>query len=149
MKVCIVYVSTHHGNTKTVAEEMARAVSGETVDLRQTPRPELSGYDLVGVASGVYFQTLHAEARRFLDQTVFAPGQRVFFVATCGLPYRDYTKKEKDKLAKRGVPCAGSFQCRGYDTYGLFGRLGGIAKGHPNGRDLARARRFIQQLAAG
>ena len=36
----------------------------------------------------------------------------------------------------------GSFQCRGYDTYGIFGKLGGIAKGHPSQQELKKAEIF-------
>ena len=40
----------------------------------------------------------------------------------------------------------GEFGCKGYDTFGPFKLVGGIAKGHPNARDLERARKFFQSL---
>ncbi len=65
---------------------------------------------------------------------------------TCGAPLGDGAKGLKKILAQKGVPWAGTFRCRGYDTYGPFGKLGGIAKGHPNARDLDRAAAFLQRL---
>ena len=36
------------------------------------------------------------------------------------------------------------FSCRGYDTYGFFEKIGGIAKNHPNEKDFKKAREFIK-----
>ena len=55
--------------------------------------------------------------------------------------------RELEALAReRGCPVLGSFGCRGYDTFGPFRLLGGIAKGHPNERELEKARSFYQNL---
>ena len=32
------------------------------------------------------------------------------------------------------------------DTYAIFGKIGGIAKGHPNVKDIMRARKFLDRL---
>ena len=42
----------------------------------------------------------------------------------------------------------GAFSCKGYDTFGPFKLVGGIAKGHPDERDLENARAFYRQLRA-
>ena len=41
---------------------------------------------------------------------------------------------------------AGTFGCLGFDTFGLFKLVGGIAKGHPNAPDLENARQFFRDL---
>lgn len=146
MKTLILYVSTHHGNTKKVAEAMAEAAGADLADLLQAPVPELTGYDLIGLASGVYFGALHKRVLDFAAQAPFRPSQQVFLAATCGARYRDHTRSVKKLLTRRGVPCLGSFLCRGYDTYAVFGALGGIAKGHPSKRDLSRARAFMRSV---
>jgi len=40
----------------------------------------------------------------------------------------------------------GEFSCRGWDTNGWLEKIGGINKGHPNEKDLERARRFAERL---
>ena len=40
----------------------------------------------------------------------------------------------------------GEFGCRGYDTFGPFRLVGGIAKGRPDARDLENARAFYRGL---
>lgn len=58
----------------------------------------------------------------------------------------DYTKEIKKLLRQKDVECIGSFVCRGYDTYGIFGKIGGIAKGHPDQKDLEKAEDFIKKI---
>lgn len=142
MKAVIVYASLHHGNTKKIAEAMASVISADMIDVTRKITPDLSGYDVIGFASGVYFHTFHEGIKKCIEENMFSKGQRVFLVATCGLGYRDYTKGIKDTLAKKDVSFMGSFQCRGWDTYGIFGKIGGIAKNHPNDRDLKEAQQF-------
>ena len=36
----------------------------------------------------------------------------------------------------------GRFQCKGFDTYGPFKLIGGIAKGHPDQKDIREAVEF-------
>jgi len=40
----------------------------------------------------------------------------------------------------------GEFDCKGFDTFGPWGKLGGIAKGHPDETDLDNARAFARAL---
>lgn len=146
MKTAIVYVSVHHGNTKKVAEAMASALSADLIDLNREPQAALSAYDLIGFASGVFYGQLHENLRRYLERADLSKEQRVFFAATCGMAYRDYTKSAKEILARRGIRCLGSFQCRGFDTFGPFGKIGGIARKHPSQRDLEKGAAFARRM---
>ena len=40
----------------------------------------------------------------------------------------------------------GAYQCLGYDTFGPFKVIGGIAKGHPNKDEIASAVKFYQKI---
>lgn len=37
-----------------------------------------------------------------------------------------------------------NFPCRGFDTFDPFKKIGGVAKGHPNEKDLSEARAWIE-----
>ena len=54
MKTAIVYASVHHGNTKKIIDEIAKTNDVELIDATQTVEKDLSEYDLIGFASGVY-----------------------------------------------------------------------------------------------
>lgn len=146
MKTILICASVHHGNTRKIAQYMAKTVGADFVDISQNATPNISGYDRVGFASGVYFQSLHRSICDYIEKAEFRPEQKIFLVVTCGVGYRDYTRGLKKTLEKKGITGVKSFQCRGYDTFGIFGKIGGIAKGHPNEKDRKKAEDFIRNL---
>ena len=146
MKTAIIYASIHHGNTKKVVESMAECISADLIDITKDNNPDIFEYDLIGFASGIYFNSLHKNIVAFIDGVIFDKKQKVFLVATCGANYKDHTKSMKKILKQKDIDCVGSFQCKGYDTYGFWGKIGGIAKGHPNQKDLENAQNFIKEI---
>ena len=113
-RTLILYASTHHGNTRRLAEAMAEAAGAELCDLLHDPLPDLSGYDLIGMASRIYYGKLHPRIPELLRQ--------------------------------KRIDCAGCYACRGYDTFGPFGKIGGIAKGRPSAEELRRGGEFLLGL---
>ena len=146
MKTAILYVSVHHGNTKKVAEVMAEVLSADLIDITKQRDIDLSNYDLIGLASGAYYQSMHKRIRQFATDAQFRSGQKVFLVCTCGAAFRDYTKGVRKILEEKPVEILNSFQCSGFNTYGPFALIGGTAKGHPNERDLEKAREYARKL---
>ena len=61
MKTAIVYASVHHGNTKKIIDEIAKTNDVELIDATQTVEKDLSEYDLIGFASGVYGGKFHID----------------------------------------------------------------------------------------
>ena len=57
-KIAIVYVSTHHGNTKKVVEAMSEERACDLYPADRAKDVDFSRYDVIGFASGVYFQSL-------------------------------------------------------------------------------------------
>jgi len=146
MKTVILYASSHHGNTKKIAQAMAEVLGAELVDLTREQKTDLSACELVGFASGIYYGKVHNAMKNFLERTQFRAGQRAFAVCTCGANNEGYARMMEGLLEEKGLSCAGSFWCRGFDTFGPFKLVGGIAKGRPNGTDLERARGFARGL---
>ena len=56
------------------------------------------------------------------------------------------TRELEGLAAERRCPVLGSFGCKGYDTFGPFKLVGGIARGRPNEADLEQARSFYQEI---
>ena len=48
--------------------------------------------------------------------------------------------------ARKGCRELGEYRCRGFDTFGPFRLIGGIAKGHPTAEELAGAAAFYRSL---
>lgn len=147
MKTAICYYSRHHGNTLKVLEAMAEAADIDLIDVTSRMAAHLPQYDRIGFASGIYYSKFHPTvidyAERYLPQ-----GKEVFFVATHGsksCPDK-YFSAISGVASAKGCTVLGRFTCRGYDTFGPFKLIGGMANGHPDAADLQNARAFIQAL---
>ena len=147
MKTAICYYSRHHGNTLKVLKAMAEEGDVDLIDVTLRQSVRLEEYDCIGFASGIYafeFQkSVVAFARQYLPQ-----GKPVFFVYTYGGAKGSGAKAVAEAAREKNCPILGEFSCKGYDTFGPFKLVGGIAKGRPNGRDLEKAREFYRGLQA-
>lgn len=148
MKTAIVYISTHHGNTKKLAEAVQGAMPDvDLYDLKETT-PDLSGYDCIGLASGIYGFQLSPELVNFV-KTHMLPEKTVFCMYTYGgINKKSYTKALKELVAQAGSRYVGEYCCTGFNTFGPFKLMGGSAKGHPNVRDLNGAAAFVKTVLA-
>ncbi len=145
MKTAIIYASMHHGNTLKIVEAIKDALSADTFDILKDSDIDISSYDCIGFASGVYFQQMHKSVLKMIEDTDFKSNQKVFLITTCGLDWFDYTRKAKRILQSKNIECLGGFECRGYDTWSFLKFIGGIAKGRPNAKDIENARNFINK----
>lgn len=147
MKTAICYYSRHHGNTKKVLDAMAQGEKADLFDVTAGEAVDLEKYDLIGFASGIYFGKFHESvvdfARKHLPQ-----GKKVFFVFTGGSPKQGNADGIKAAIADKAPVFLGEYFCRGYDTYGPFKLVGGIAKGRPNQEELEQAKQFYDSLTA-
>ena len=145
MKTAVCYYSRHHGNTLKVLEAMAQEGEMDLIDVTTRQLVRLEEYDCIGFASGIYGFEMQQAVVEFARQYLPA-GKPVFFVYTFG-GARGTGAKALAAIAKeKGCPVLGEFGCKGYDTFGPFKLVGGIAKGHPDQKDLAAARAFYRRL---
>ncbi len=145
MKTVICYYSRHHGNTLKVLEAMAQEADVDLWDVTTRQTPDLEAYDCIGFASGIYGFAFHTAVAAFARQ--YLPrGKPVFFVYTYGAAKGTGSKDLSEIAREKGCAVLGEFSCRGYNTFGPFRLVGGIAKGHPDGEDLANGRNFYQNL---
>jgi flavodoxin len=62
-KIIIIYQSKK-GNTKYLAELIAKELKCEAIDVAQNPKINLEQYNLVGFGSGVYFGSFGCELKK-------------------------------------------------------------------------------------
>ena len=145
MKTAVVYYSRHHGNTKKVLDAIAAKHDLTLIDAAETPNADLSDYDLVGFASGIYYSKFHKTVLKFAENNL-PEGKRVFFVYTYGAEKSGYTAAITAAVSAKKAQVVGEYGCFGFNTFGPFKLIGGIAKGHPDQDDLARAVTFYESL---
>ena len=55
MRKAIVYASVHHGNTEKIVKSIAEECQVDLIDAVKQSDADLSSYDMIGFASGIYF----------------------------------------------------------------------------------------------
>lgn len=144
MKTAIVYHSEHHGNTKKLLDEIAMQGDVTLIEASGNQNIDLSEYDLIGFASGNYYSKLHDTVLQFAQKNLPSK-KKVFVIYTYGVrePRLDTMKQIADS---KGAKMLGTYGCPGFDTFGPFKLVGGIAKGRPNDEDIAGAVQFFMEI---
>ena len=151
MKSLIVCYSFHHNNTQKVAEAMAKVLDAQVKTPQQTIREELQQFDLVGFGSGIYAEKHHESLLELADKLPQVTDRKAFifstsFVGVDSLVFGRITSKFhtalREKLQSKGYTVVDEFNCRGFNTNGIYGRFGGMNKGRPNVEDLKHAKEF-------
>jgi len=146
MNTAILYYSKHHGNTKKLLDAIAAEDNSVTlIDVTKQPDAELSSYDRIGLASGIYFSSFAKQLIAFAEAHL-PDNKDVFYIYTHGAPVGGFLKGIRAVAKKKRCREIGKYHCRGFDTFGPFGKLGGIAKGRPNENDVSKALTFYRAL---
>ena len=151
MKTIICFVSTHHGNTRRIADAMAHTLDADVLDLATEDEEDptiLDDYDLIGLGSGIYALRHHPRLLHFAARLPSSESGAVFLFSTRGFgPAGPYHLSLRRKVRNLGYRVVGEFSCLGYDTFGPLSIIGGINRGRPNDGDLERAMAFARCLS--
>ena len=141
MKSAIIYASIHHGNTKKLVEALSEKYP---IDATIVKEADLSEYDLIGIASGIYGGQFHQSVRGFIAKNL-PEGKKIFFLMTSAMN-KDFSKSMDGSLTGKDPIVMGKFFCRGYNTFGPFKLIGGTSKGHPDEEDIRNVIDFYQSI---
>ncbi|MCP4782923.1 MAG: flavodoxin [Fuerstiella sp.] len=113
LRTAIVYTSVHHGNTRRIAEVMASEMKADLFTADDAAAVDLSGYDLVGLGSGIYFGRHHRSLRQIVGAWN-SPPKRTFLFSTAGLPFLHFLQHAslRGRLRKQTCEIVGDFCCR-------------------------------------
>jgi len=143
MKVAIAYYSQHHGNTKKLLDAIKELYDIHLINVVECKKADLADYDLIGFASGIYFGKFSEKVIEFARNNL--PNEKpVFLIYTYGVK-SDYTRKMKEIIEEKSCRLLGTYGSRGFDTFGPFKFIGGIAKGHPDESDIKGAIEFFKR----
>lgn len=112
---------------------------------------DLDSYDLIGLGSGVYRESLSPKLYRAVEGWNWQD-RKVFVFSTSGVGLKFYNRPLVKLLHANGAKVLGSFACKGYfvakdfTEKKIFDWMGKRAHGHPNGDDLRKAEEFAISL---
>ena len=145
MRTAVIYYSEHHGNTKKLLDAIAAAAPDvELIDVTKGEK-DLSGYDRIGIASGIYFSNFAKQVLAYVEARL-PENKPVFYLYTHGAPGGDFLKGIRAITTKKHCKELGEYRCQGFDTFGPFKLVGGIAKGHPTTDEIDKAVAFYKGL---
>lgn len=145
MKTAIVYYSKHHGNTKKLLDAIAQKHNVTLIDVTDDGNVDISDYDRIGFASGIYYSKFQKVLIKYAEENM-PDGKETFFIYTYGAKKKGYTAAIAEAVNKHNAKLLGEFGCFGFNTFGPFKLIGGIAKGHPNDEELNEALKFYETL---
>ena len=145
MKTAVVYYSEHHGNTKKLLDAIAAKHDVTLINVTKTPETDLSGYDRIGLASGIYYSSFAKQLLAYAEEHL-PEGKDVFYIFTHGAPKGMFLNAVRKIAEAKHCRELGDYHCQGYDTFGPFKLVGGISKGHPTEDEISGAVSFYEGL---
>ena len=145
-KNIIVYASIHHKNTEKLVNGIAKEIGIDVLNVNSTKETDFSHYEKIGFASGIYMGKFHKSIYKFSEEHKNNIPKKAFVICTSGIGKGSYANKFSLYLENSGFEVLGKFECKGFDTYGLLKFFGGIAKGHPNHRDIETCISFVKNI---
>lgn len=145
MKTAIAYCSKHHGNTKKLLDAIEKRGDVTLIEVSGGASIDLSGYDLIGFASGIYFSKFQEDVLKFAEKNL-PHDKKAFLIYTYGMKGNAHTDAIKRIIDSKGAQMLGAYSCPGYDTFGPLKLIGGIAKGRPNDEDISGAVKFFMEI---
>lgn len=143
MTTAVVYYSHHHGNTKKLLEALPGDVT--LIDAENPGQTDLSQFDRVGLASGIYGGSFDRRVLSFA-QAHLPAGKPVFLAATAAMKLNSHFSAVRKVCQEKGCPVLGAYLCQGYNTFGPFKLVGGTGKGHPTQEETDAFAAFYQSL---
>jgi len=146
MRIAILYASVHHKNTEKLINAISEKHPEITfIDTTKALMISLVGYDLIGIASGIFYGKFHKSILSFITKNL-PERLKVFLIYTCGKDSPSYAESMKEFLAQKNASVVGVYSCKGFDTFGPFKLIGGIQKGHPNDQEIEDAVTFADKI---
>jgi flavodoxin len=145
-KAILFCYSIHHGNTRKIVDAVAERLPVRVVGVPVREEIDLGEYDIVGFASGIYMHVIGKPMTALIDSLDGLEQKDCFTMYTCGAPGNGFDAAAQDPVKAKCARYLGNWHCRGFDTYGPFKLIGGLAKGRPNQSDIEKAVKFVRSL---
>ena len=147
-KKAIIFIQSYGSmNTKLLLDNSTKKFPNlEIVTLPNEEKLDVSSYDIIGFASGIYFWDLGKEIYNHINKLKGLEGKNVFVICTAGSPSESYPKKPKEAIEKKGGKLVAWFIITGSTKGGITGFFRGVfnMQVRPNDNDFKECENFIE-----
>lgn len=108
MNTIMIYMSTHHQNTKKLVDVISEKYHIKTVPISEAQSIDLNSYDMIGFASGIAFGKFYEPLERFAKERLPHGKKRLEIVGyenPCHAIVEALAKKLEELLANRRIFC--------------------------------------------
>ena len=126
-------------------DAIAAAEEVTLIDVTAAAAADLTPYDRIGFASGIYYGAFAKQIQAFASENL-PENKSVFLIETCGSPRKGYFSAMEKIAAEKNCTVIGKYECLGFDTFGPFKIIGGLQKGHPTEDEIQKAVEFYRSL---
>ena len=109
MKTAIVYVSTHHGNTKKLVDAISEKYDITAIDGTKDNDFDLAEFNRIGFASGIAYGEFYPQMLKIINEKL-PEGKEVFFLYTCGLKTKKYCNAARKIAEMKKAKILGEFE---------------------------------------
>lgn len=146
-KLAIIYHSYHHGNTKKILDAINSEFNFELYTVEEATDKNFEGYDVIGFASGIEAGQIYRKLLNFIKNYNYnCRNQKSFLITTSGFHSEIFSKSAIKVIKNKNFKFLGEYKCLGWNTFGPFKLVGGIAKLHPTVDEVNSALKFIENI---
>lgn len=146
-KSAIIYHSYHHGNTKKILEAIKEKFNFELYTVEEAFNKDFSNYDLIGFASGIEAGQIYRKLLDFIkNYNYHCENQKSFLITTSGFHSEIFSRSAIKAIKNKKFKLMGEYKCLGWNTFGPFKLVGGIAKSHPSNEEINGAISFVEKI---
>ena len=107
---------------------------------------DVSSYDYVGFASGIYAWEFGKPIYEKLEKLTGLEGKKCFSLCTSGSASEKYPLYPKEAIEKKGGKFLGGWGCQGKSNYFPLNLFGGLHKEKPDENDIKTGAEFLKKL---
>ena len=146
-KIIVFYYSYSSMSTeKLVKGIQASFPNMEILLLPSEEKNDVSSYDYVGFASGIYAWDFGKPIYEKLEKLQGLEGKKCFSLCTSTAGYEKYTLYPKDAIEKKGGKFIGWWGCLGKAVFFPLNIFGGVNKVKPDEEDFKKGTEFLKKL---
>ena len=118
----------------------------EILLLPSEEKNDVSSYDYVGFASGIYAWDFGKPVYQKIEKLTGLEGKKCFSLTTSGSGSEKYPTYFKEPLEKKGGKFLRGWGCQGKINYFPFSIFGGVHSDKPDENDIKNAVEFLKKL---
>ena len=146
-KIIIFYYSYSAMSTEKLVKGIQSIYPNiEILLLPSEEKNDVSSYDYVGFASGIYITGMGEPIFKKIEALQGLEGKKCFSLCTSGRNVSRYPYYPKKALEQKGAKYLGGYGCHGKVNYFPFSAFGGVNKDKPDENDIKNGAEFLKKL---